>query len=178
VLPNGVNGSAGKVGRDESHQIARLHQLSDQIVICGSLAAADLSWLASQRRATVIDLRTVGEEVSGGLSFAEERRLATELGIAYHHIPIARGIRPKEAVAEVRVLLRAAAARVLLHCTDGARAGAVALIHLGCDAGRSLGQCYTQAAQLPVQPPVEAWVGYILDEPRRALPRQSPYRHP
>lgn len=156
--------------------ISRLHRFSERIVIGGNLAAADLSWLASQECPEIIDLRTPDEDAIGGLSFADERRLAADLGIAYHHVPMMRAMRAKDAIAAVRALLRPVAARVLLHCTDGARAGALALIHLGCDAGRSLGECYIRAARLPVQPPVEAWVGYILDEPRRGLCEQSPER--
>jgi uncharacterized protein (TIGR01244 family) len=154
----------------KSTPAARRHHLIGRIVVCGHLATADLAWLALQAHPTAIDLRTPAEDGVGGLSFAEAHRLAVDLGIAYHHVPIARGIRSRDGIGEARAILRAAPGCVLLHCPDGLRAGALALIHLGCDAGRSLGECYTQAAKLPVQPPVEVWVGYILDEPYQGRP--------
>lgn len=166
VWPNGTDGTRG-VHLRNGRTVSRLHDLSERIVIGGTLLAADLAWLASQGCSTIIDLRTPAENAIGGLSSTEERRLASDLDIVYHHVPIARGMRANEAIAEVRAILRATPGRALLHCTDGARAGTLGLIHLGCDAGRSLGECYKQAARLPVQPPVEAWVSYILDDPRR-----------
>ncbi len=167
VWQHTAKASSGTDRRREDQPATRRHHLTERIIVCGHLSAADLSWLASHESPTVIDLRTPPEDALGGLSFAQARRLAVDLGIAYHNVPIAPAMTSRDGIAEVRGILNATAGCVLLHCTDGARAGALALIHLGCDVGRSLGECYTRAAELPVPAPVEFWVGYILDEPHR-----------
>jgi hypothetical protein len=78
------------------------------------------------------------------------------------------GLRDDRTIATVRDLVCQARGQAVLHCTDGARATAMALIHLGCDEGATLGQCYAYDQAIAARWPrldalTELWIGYILD---------------
>jgi protein tyrosine phosphatase (PTP) superfamily phosphohydrolase (DUF442 family) len=121
---------------------------------------------------TVIDLRTPEDSLDGQLAPPDEKVWARHLGVAYHHVPIALGACNDGAITRVRELLRIEPAPIFLHCSDGARAAALVLIHLACDRNVVLGECYAWARVLEQQHRglaalVHLWVGYTMDERRR-----------
>lgn len=161
-------GSIATTTLGTSIPMTRLCRFSDQVTLGSSIGMEELRDLASADHRAVIDLRHSNESWGNGLEPGDLARRATALGVTYHQIAIVPGARDDGAIAAVRALLRHTSGRVLLHCTDGSRAAALALIHLACDRGETLGQCYSRAQTLEHQTTqlgslVPMWIGYILD---------------
>jgi uncharacterized protein (TIGR01244 family) len=147
---------------------SRLRRFTERLTLGGAVGIAELHAAAETDHHMVIDLRTDPEVATVGIDPAAEEQCATALGLDYRRIPVSTEEGDDEPVSRVRALLRDADRRVLLHCTDAARAAALALIHLACDEGASLGECYAifRTLELPAArraAVVSWWVGYILD---------------
>ncbi len=119
--------------------------LTEQLALAGTLVHADIAEIGRRGYQTLIDLRTDREPAAGGLSPAEVRQHATALGLAYCQIPVSVPALNDATVETVRRALREAEGPVLLHCVSGRRAGALALMHLGCEEGASVEQCFAKA---------------------------------
>ena len=146
------------------------HWFDDNLAIAGALSRDDMARFVGQGCRMLIDLRDGSEAGGAGLLSTEERAYAGRLGIEYHSIPLSPGGRCEDSIAAVRQLLSRSVGRTVLHCSDGARAAAMALIHLGCDQGAMLGECYARAEALRardcnVEEFMDLWVEYILYHP-------------
>jgi uncharacterized protein (TIGR01244 family) len=150
-----------------STEPARLHWLDERLAIAAGLSTGDLGRFAGDGGRTIIDLREDDEASVGGMIFAAGAARAAALGIGYQRVPMSHRAPAERSVETGRALLCDVSGRILLHCTDGARAAALALIHLGCDRGVALGDCYARAELLRVRCGgvgrlLEFWVGYVL----------------
>ncbi len=119
--------------------------LTEQLALAGTLVLADIAEIGRRGYQTLIDLRTDGEPAAGGLSPAEVRQHATALGLAYRQIPVSVPALNDATVETVRRTLWEAKGPILLHCVSGRRAGALALMHLSCEEGASVEQCFAKA---------------------------------
>jgi len=96
---------------------------------------------------TVVNLRVVGEETP--LTPAEERALAEQLGLQYHHLPISLDKLNAAQVKELREILENSKGQVFVHCGLGQRACSLSL----AASGVSSDSIFEQARKLgfPVQ---------------------------
>lgn len=125
-----------------------LTTLNERLAVAGTLVYADMAEIAKRGYRTLIDLRADGEPAAGGLSPAEVRQCVTAFGIVYVQVPIVIATLDDAVVETVRRLRRETTGPVLLHCTSGRRAGAVALLHLCCDEEASIEQYLAKAQAL------------------------------
>lgn len=120
-------------------------ELNDWLAIAGTLICEDIAALALRRYRTFIDLRADSEPAAGGLSPRAVQRCVSALGLSYRQIPVLATALNDATVDAVRRTLREVEKPILLHCASGRRAGALALMHLGCEQGASVEQCLTRA---------------------------------
>jgi sulfide:quinone oxidoreductase len=108
---------------------------------------ADLEELKKDGVTTVVNLRVVGEETP--LTPAEERALAEQLGLQYHHLPISLDKLNAAQVKELREILENSKGQVFVHCGLGQRACSFSLAASGVDTD----SIFEQARELgfPVQ---------------------------
>jgi uncharacterized protein (TIGR01244 family) len=125
-----------------------IQQVNDRVAVAGTLLAADLGELARLGYRTVIDLRTDGEPAAGGLSPSEEEARARGLGLAYRRVPVSMQSLDDAPIAAVRTALEAATAPVLVHCSSGLRAIALALLHVCCEEGATADDALVRARTL------------------------------
>ena len=104
-----------------------IRQLGDRVMVSGQVAPHEVAGLAEQGFTVLVNNRPDGED-PGQPTAAELERAATEAGIHYHYVPIARGIGPAD-VEEMQHALRAAeGGKLLAFCRSGTRSAyAVAL---------------------------------------------------
>jgi len=95
-------------------------RLSGRVMVSPQIAADDFAALARAGVRAVINNRPDGEE-PGQLSSAEAAKLATENGLAYHHIPITAATLSDAAVTAFRQDVAAAGGEVLAYCRSGTR---------------------------------------------------------
>lgn len=82
----------------------------------------------------VIDVRR-DDDNPESMSRQEEEDEAIALGLSYAHVPLSLGELGDEAAAEFREAVSAMAGPILVHGSDGVRAGALAVMHVGAESG-------------------------------------------
>lgn len=120
-------------------------EVNDWLAIAGTLVWEDITALAQRGYRSFIDLRGENEPAAGGLGPHEVRRWVRVHGLTYRQIPVLVTALDDATVDAVRHTLREVEKPVLLHCASGRRAGALALMHLGCEEGATVEQCLTRA---------------------------------
>ena len=97
-----------------------IRQLDDKVMICGQVAPHEVAGLAEQGITVLVNNRPDGEEAGQPLA-GEIEDAAAAAGIAYHFVPIIRGIGPAD-VEEMQKALRAAeGGKLLAFCRSGKR---------------------------------------------------------
>ncbi len=94
--------------------------LDDTTLIAGQISANDLSE-ARRLGVTVVVNNRPDDEESGQPTGAEIEAACAALGIAYVHIPIARGIGPADVQAMQGALDAAGDGKLLAYCRSGTR---------------------------------------------------------
>jgi sulfide:quinone oxidoreductase len=121
--------------------------ISQRVSVGEQPQKADLEELKKDGVTTVVNLRVVGEETP--LTPAEERALAEQLGLQYHHLPISLDKLNAAQVKELREILENSKGQVFVHCGLGQRACSFSL----AASGVSSDSIFEQARKLgfPVQ---------------------------
>lgn len=110
-----------------------LHPLNDRLFVSDAPTESDLRQLAARGFHSIVDLRADGEPRPRGIAPWDEARLAAEIGLSYHQVPVEPPRLGHHLGDLVRRVIREATPPVLLHCTTGRRAGIFGLIVLACD---------------------------------------------
>jgi uncharacterized protein (TIGR01244 family) len=121
-------------------------QLDDRTLVAGQLRPDQLEEARRHGVTMVVNNRPDGEEPGQPLA-AEVQQAAEAAGLAYRHIPIARGIGPAEVDAMREAIHAAEDGKLLAFCRTGTRstyAWAVAKRQDGADA-EELRRCAGQA---------------------------------
>lgn len=98
-----------------------LRVISEGLAVAPQMQPDELAGLAEQGFAAVICTRPDGEE-PGQPPLAAMRDAAAAAGLSFHHIPVAGGVYPPEAIAAFAAVRREAPGKVLAYCRTGTRA--------------------------------------------------------
>lgn len=106
-----------------------IRQLDDRTLVSGQIAPHDVAGLAEQGVTVLVNNRPDGEE--DGQPFASEiEEAAAQAGIAYHFVPIIRGIGPADVEEMQKAWREAEGGKLLAFCRSGNRSAFVcALAH-------------------------------------------------
>jgi uncharacterized protein (TIGR01244 family) len=97
-----------------------IRQLGDQVMVSGQVAPHEVAGLAEQGVTVLVNNRPDGEEP--GQPFASEiEDAAAAAGIAYHFVPIIRGIGPADVECMQQALRQAQGGKLLAFCRSGTR---------------------------------------------------------
>jgi uncharacterized protein (TIGR01244 family) len=97
-----------------------IRQLGDQVMVSGQVAPHEVAGLAEQGVTVLVNNRPDGEEP--GQPFASEiEDAAAAAGIAYHFVPIIRGIGPADVECMQQAMRQAQGGKLLAFCRSGTR---------------------------------------------------------
>lgn len=106
-----------------------IHQLDERTLVSGQIAPNEVAGLAAQGVTVLVNNRPDGEE--DGQPFASDiEEAAAQAGIAYHFVPIIRGIGPADVEEMQKAWREAEGGKLLAFCRSGNRSAfACALAH-------------------------------------------------
>jgi uncharacterized protein (TIGR01244 family) len=96
------------------------HRLDERTLVAGQIAPADVASLKSEGVTMIVNNRPDGEDV-GQPASAEIEAAAREAGIAYRHVPIARGMGPTDVEAMRGAIHEAGDGMLIAFCRSGNR---------------------------------------------------------
>ena len=96
------------------------HELDRQTRVGGQIAPADVAGLKAQGVTMIVNNRPDGEDV-GQPTSAEIEAAANEAGLAYRHVPIARGMGPSDVEAMRNAIHAAGEGKLFAYCRSGNR---------------------------------------------------------
>ena len=106
-----------------------IRQLDDHMMVCGQVAPHEVAGLAEQGITVLVNNRPDGEETGQPLA-GDIEEAAAQAGIAYHFVPIIRGIGPADVEEMQKALREAESGKLLAFCRSGTRSAfACALAH-------------------------------------------------
>jgi uncharacterized protein (TIGR01244 family) len=106
-----------------------IRQLDDRTLVSGQIAPEEVAGLAEQGVTVLVNNRPDGEEPDQPLA-GEIEDAAARAGIAYHFIPILRGIGPADVDMMQQAVDQAGGGKLLAFCRSGTRSAlACALVH-------------------------------------------------
>ena len=106
-----------------------IRQLDDRTLVSGQIAPHEVAGLAEHGVTVIVNNRPDGEEPGQPLA-AEIEAAAAQAGIAYHFVPIIRGIGPADVEEMQKALREAESGKLLAFCRSGTRSALVcALAH-------------------------------------------------
>ena len=97
-----------------------IRRLDETIMVSGQIAPHEVAGLAQQGVTVLVNNRPDGE-VAGQPFAVEIEDAATAAGIAYHFVPIIRGIGPADVEAMRHALRQADGGKLLAFCASGTR---------------------------------------------------------
>ena len=101
-----------------------IRQLDETVMVSGQVAPHEIAGLAQQGVTVLVNNRPDGEEPGQPLAF-EIEDAAAAAGIAYHFVPIIRGIGPADVEVMQKALLQAHGGKLLAFCRSGTRSAFV-----------------------------------------------------
>ncbi len=106
-----------------------IRQLDERTLVSGQIAPNEVAGLAAQGVTVLVNNRPDGEE--DGQPFASDiEEAAAQAGIAYHFVPIIRGIGPADVEEMQKAWREAEGGKLLAFCRSGNRSAfACALAH-------------------------------------------------
>lgn len=113
--------------KNELEMSVKTGKLTDRLLVGSQPTTEDLERLREAGVATVINLRTEGEQ-SQPFPPAAEREAAVSAGLAYHHIPVNVASLDAEQVRAVKTAIAKSEGPVYMHCGAGQRACAMGLL--------------------------------------------------
>jgi len=96
------------------------HRLDDKTLIGGQIAPDDVAALKSEGVTMIVNNRPDGEDV-GQPKSADIEQAASDAGIDYRHVPIARGMGPTDVEAMRRAIHDASDGKLFAFCRTGNR---------------------------------------------------------
>jgi uncharacterized protein (TIGR01244 family) len=160
-------------------------KIDDRITVGGQPGEEQLGDLARQGFKSVINLRTAGEPEQP-LSPDQEGEKVRALGLEYRHIPVStKDMRPEQ-VDEFRREVEGLPGPDFVHCHEGKRAGAFAMMHTAAQAGATGEQTLRQAEAMGFRcdtPQLKEFVSGYTDRSRSSramgstLDGNRPRRH-
>jgi uncharacterized protein (TIGR01244 family) len=96
------------------------HRLDEQTLVAGQIAPADVAGLKAEGVTMIVNNRPDGEDV-GQPKSAEIEQAASDAGIEYRHVPIARGMGPSDVEAMRRAIHGAGDGKLFAFCRSGNR---------------------------------------------------------
>ena len=106
-----------------------MRQLDDRTWVSGQIAAEEVAGLAQQGVTVLVNNRPDGEEPDQPLA-SDIEEAAARAGIAYHFVPIIRGIGPADVEEMQKAWREAESGRLVAFCRSGRRSAyACALAH-------------------------------------------------
>jgi uncharacterized protein (TIGR01244 family) len=106
-----------------------IRQLHERTLVSGQIAPHEVAGLAEQGVTVLVNNRPDGEEDGQPLA-GDIEEAAAQAGIAYHFVPIIRGIGPAEVEEMQKALREAEGGKLLAFCRSGTRSAlACALAH-------------------------------------------------
>src|SRR5688572_1550581 len=97
-----------------------LRQLDDRTLVGGQISPDDVPSLKQDGVTMIVNNRPDCEEPDQPLG-GDIKRAAEEVGVAYRHVPIARGIGPADVAAMQDAMRDCGDGKVLLFCRSGTR---------------------------------------------------------
>ena len=95
-------------------------QLDDKTLVDGQIAPGDVAALQAQGVTLIVNNRPDGED-AGQPTSDEIEAAATAAGVAYRHVPIARGMGPSDVEAMREAIHAAADGKMFAFCRSGNR---------------------------------------------------------
>jgi uncharacterized protein (TIGR01244 family) len=142
---------AGATAREREVAMPGHARLTDKVTVGGQPTVDELRELRAQGFVAVVNLRTDGE-AGQPLSPESEGFAAHEVGLAYHHLPVALPQLDPDHVRCLRDAIQAAPGPVYVHCGAGQRACALGLLATAESATRGETLLASAAAAgLPIQ---------------------------
>ncbi len=96
------------------------HRLDDRTLIDGQISVADVDALKAEGVTMIVNNRPDGEE-DGQPTSAEIEAAALDAGIAYRHVPIARGMGPTDVEAMRDAIHATGEGKMFAYCRTGTR---------------------------------------------------------
>ena len=96
------------------------HRLEERTLVAGQIAPADVAALKQQGVTMIVNNRPDGEDV-GQPKSADIEQAARDAGIAYRHVPIARGMGPSDVEAMRAAIHDAGDGTLFAFCRSGNR---------------------------------------------------------
>jgi uncharacterized protein (TIGR01244 family) len=104
-----------------------IRQLDDRTLVSGQIAPHEVAALAAEGVTVLVNNRPDGEDPDQPLA-ADIERAALEAGIAYHFVPIIRGIGPADIESMQTAMRDAGEGKLLAFCRSGARSAYAAAL--------------------------------------------------
>lgn len=121
-----------------------VRKINDELAIAGQLTCDDLKQIALEGFQSVLNLRSPTEE--GFLT--DEQPLAEVLGLAYMNAPLTADAIDDALANRVLQLIDYLPKPILIHCSSGMRAAAMALMHVATRQGMTLDRAFGQARRM------------------------------
>ena len=96
------------------------HRLDERTLVAGQIAPADVAALKDEGVTMIVNNRPDGEDV-GQPKSADIEEAARDAGIAYRHVPIARGMGPSDVEAMRAAIHEAGNGTLFAFCRSGNR---------------------------------------------------------
>jgi sulfide:quinone oxidoreductase len=100
-----------------------IYQLSETCAVAGQIQATDVAALAAEGFTTIVCNRPDGEDF-GQPAAGDVAAECDTHGIAFHHIPIDRGL-SMEMVEQFRQVVAGSAGKILAYCRSGQRSSVI-----------------------------------------------------
>jgi uncharacterized protein (TIGR01244 family) len=121
-----------------------IRKINDELAIAGQITSAQLHQLAQDGYRTVLNLRSPGE---ANFSASESSEVEA-LGLQYVNTPIGLDAIAPDDLNQALEAIVGAKKPALVHCSNGAIAAALVLMHIAIRQGADLEQAFKQAKSL------------------------------
>jgi uncharacterized protein (TIGR01244 family) len=132
----------------------RTTKLDDLITVGSQPSIMQIRELSRRGFRSIVNLRRDGER-GESMKPADEGRTALEAGLEYGHVPISLEELSRETVERFRNEMDRLPAPVYVHCAEGTRARAMAMVHVAIEADRTWEEVLEIAASLGLAPECE-----------------------
>ena len=132
----------------------RTTKLDDLITVGSQPSVMQIRELSRRGFRSIVNLRRDGER-GESMKPVDECRTALEAGLEYGHVPIALDELTPEIVERFRREMDRLPTPVYIHCGEGTRARAMAMVHVAIEADRTWEEVLEIAASLGLAPDCE-----------------------
>ncbi len=137
-------------------------KISEQITVGAQPSEAELKAMSQDGIASIINLRTDGEDMQP-ISPQAEADLARQYEMQYQSLPVSMSDADASLVDQFRKTLADAKKPVFVHCKLGKRAGAFVMMHQAVEAGWSGEQTLKKAEEMGFECDNEKLESFVKD---------------